>query len=227
MRVIQKPDLIVLAPETDAERAALSAWKVAAVNRVFCVLDQTGDGAVLSELGRREIACREPINVTSRHPDPEIRLIGNFAETPFELDGAMYRTVEGFWQGLKFASAVRRREFAEMSGREAKAAGKDQPYKAVVRYEKRDVVVGTWEHWQLMRRACAAKFRQHAAARAALVSTLPRPLVHTMRRDSRTIPGAIMAEIWMSLRAELLNAAAGSRRRPRRNGNAATPSSQD
>jgi predicted NAD-dependent protein-ADP-ribosyltransferase YbiA (DUF1768 family) len=54
-----------------------------------------------------------------------------------------------------------------------------------------------------MTRACRAKFTQHAEAMAALLGTGERPLVHRMRRDSRTIPGAVMAEIWMKLRAEL------------------------
>ena len=38
---------------------------------------------------------------------------------------------------------------------------------------------------------------------AALLGTGDRPLRHRMRKDSRTIPGVIMAEIWMRLRAEL------------------------
>jgi predicted NAD-dependent protein-ADP-ribosyltransferase YbiA (DUF1768 family) len=59
-----------------------------------------------------------------------------------------------------------------------------------------------------MERACAAKFEQNGAARRALLSTGTRPLEHRMRRDSRTIPGAIMAEIWMRLRDRLAKMAA-------------------
>ena len=40
-------------------------------------------------------------------------------------------------------------------------------------------------------------------AREALLSTKNRPLVHRMRRDSKTIPGVIMADIWMRIRADL------------------------
>ena len=40
-----------------------------------------------------------------------------------------------------------------------------------------------------------AKFEQSEAAQTALLSTGMRPLVHQMRRDSRTIPGVVMADI--------------------------------
>jgi predicted NAD-dependent protein-ADP-ribosyltransferase YbiA (DUF1768 family) len=54
-----------------------------------------------------------------------------------------------------------------------------------------------------MHRACWAKFSTHAEAQAALLATGERPLVHRLRRDSRTIPGVIMAEIWMKIRRRL------------------------
>jgi predicted NAD-dependent protein-ADP-ribosyltransferase YbiA (DUF1768 family) len=54
-----------------------------------------------------------------------------------------------------------------------------------------------------MRLACRAKFAQNADARAALLDTNERPLTHRVRRDSRTIPGVVMADIWMRIRSEL------------------------
>jgi hypothetical protein len=54
-----------------------------------------------------------------------------------------------------------------------------------------------------MRRACAAKFTQDDAALAALLSTGTRPPAHRMRRDSRSIPGAMLSQIWMDIRAKL------------------------
>ena len=54
-----------------------------------------------------------------------------------------------------------------------------------------------------MRRACEAKFAQHEGARTALLNTGERWLTHRTRKDSRTIPGAIMADIWMRIRARL------------------------
>ncbi len=58
-------------------------------------------------------------------------------------------------------------------------------------------------HWQLMRRASFAKFEQNEAPREALLATRGRPLTHKVRRDSRSIPGVIMASIWMEVRKSL------------------------
>ena len=62
----------------------------------------------------------------------------------------------------------------------------------------------THAHWKLMERACrgtsSARMR---ASRSALLATGDPPITHVMRRDSTTIPGAIMAEIRMRIGARL------------------------
>jgi predicted NAD-dependent protein-ADP-ribosyltransferase YbiA (DUF1768 family) len=77
-------------------------------------------------------------------------------------------------------------------------------------YGGSEIPVGAYDHWQLMRRACRAKFEQNADARAALLGTGERPIIHVVKHDSRTIPGVIMASIWMALRKNLRRAAGGS-----------------
>src|SRR5262249_33934821 len=148
-------------------------------------------------------ACREPINITSRIADPALRIISNFAETWFYLDGRAYASVEGFWQGLKFEEPAERERVAQLSGKVAQEAGRERTYGASVTYEGASVAVGTWSHWRLMERACRAKFEQNLAAREALLSTGERPLTHRVRRDSKAIPGVIMADIWTRIRADL------------------------
>jgi predicted NAD-dependent protein-ADP-ribosyltransferase YbiA (DUF1768 family) len=202
MKTILKGDLLIVVPEGDDEAQALAAWKALHDGHVLLVAANAGTGVALKDLGRREDACREPINVTSRSPDESVRLIGNFAATPFALDGRAYASVESFWQGLKF-DGLERRRVAELSGPAARHAGDEKGYGAKVSYEGSSIAVGTRDHWDLMERACRAKFAQNADARAALLATSDRPLVHRTRHDSRTIPGAIMAEIWMKLRSEL------------------------
>ena len=44
---------------------------------------------------------------------------------------------------------------------------------------------------------------------AVLLSTGERPLMHRTRRDSRTIPGVVMADIWMRIRDGLKVAKTG------------------
>lgn len=204
MKPVLKNELLVLVPESPEDEAAIAVWKSGRDGHVLALLGNSGTGAAVKFLGPREDVCREPINVTSRHPDPQIKLIGNFADTPFELDGERYGSVEGFWQGLRFPErSADRRRIAELSGSAAKRAGEGQPYGATVKYRGEEVPVGTWGHWQWMHRACHAKFTQNYEAMSALMATGERPLVHKVRKDSRTIPGVIMADIWMRIRATI------------------------
>ncbi len=203
MKVLLKERLLVVVPESLDEAERLAAWKASHAGHVLHAHVAGGAGLALHGLGPRADACREPVNVSSRSADPAVRLIGNFAATPFTLDGREYACVEAFWQSLKFPVGPERLRVAALDGPAARKAGQAVPYGATVRFEGRDVPVGTWEHWELMERACRAKFEQNEKARAALLATGDRPLEHRMRRDSRTIPGAIMAEIWMRIRRKL------------------------
>ncbi|TMJ03522.1 MAG: NADAR family protein [Alphaproteobacteria bacterium] len=204
MKTLLKPDGLVLIPETDDERAALARWKGARADFAFALADNSGPGAMLSALGPRAEACREPINVWSGSRDPQIALIANFAATPFELDGARYASVESFWQSLRFPPAERA-HIAAFDGARAKQESEAMPYGSHIVYGDVEIPVGSHGHWQLMKRACRAKFTQNAGARAALLGTGTRPLHHQVRHDSRTIPGVIMADIWMAVRTMLRN----------------------
>ncbi len=102
MRVILKPGLLALAPETPEETAALADWRAAASGHVFHYSGDAARGVALRDLGSRDNACREPINVVFDQSDAAWKPISNLAHTPFELDGRRYASVEGFWQGLKY-----------------------------------------------------------------------------------------------------------------------------
>jgi predicted NAD-dependent protein-ADP-ribosyltransferase YbiA (DUF1768 family) len=162
---------------------------------------------MLRGLGKRADACREPLNVVSDSADPVARMISNFATAPFELDGQRYQSVESFWQGLKFSRDSERRHLAQLEGARARAEGAKQGYGPTVSYGGQDITVGTWRHWQLMERACRAKFAQNPEAAEAVLASGQRPLTHVVRQDSTTIPGVIMAAIWMGIRKDLTNAA--------------------
>ena len=204
MKVLLKEGLIVLAPEGDDEARTLTDWKAAHADRVLLVRAVSEvSGLELHDIGSRVEACREPINIVSTSPDPVARTISNLGDTPFTLDGQAYRTIESFWQGLKFDDRAERDRIAGLDGHAAWEAGTAKGYGATVSYGGETIPVGTWAHWQLMDRACRAKFTENAQARAALLSTGTRPLTHIVRHDSKAIPGAIMAEIWMRLRKEM------------------------
>jgi predicted NAD-dependent protein-ADP-ribosyltransferase YbiA (DUF1768 family) len=158
---------------------------------------------VLQDLGPREEACREPINIT-RSVDRRYVAISNLYPTPFILDDECYGSVEGFWQSLKCEAPALRRQVASLSGTEAKKAAGKGPPSETFDYMGETIRTGTHAHWALMERACTAKFTQVVFAREALLATGNRPLTHKVRGDSRTIPGVIMAAIWMRIRERII-----------------------
>ncbi len=203
MKTIFATERLVLVPENTEEAEQLAYWRSEAIGQALSLDDNSGSGVSIKQLGHFQDVCREPINVTSRHPDESIRTIANFADTPFVLDDLYYQSVESFWQGLKATDPAERSRIAAFPGAKAKSDKSIPKYGATLDYGGATIVVGTWDHWQLMKRACTAKFQQNDVARNALVSTGNRPLVHQVRRDSKVIPGVIMADIWMNIRKKL------------------------
>ena len=202
MRVILKAGLLILSTEDAAEQEALAAWCGAMKDHVFRLDGGTAKGAALHDLGPRPEACREPINIVFAQTEARWRPISNLARTPFTLRGRSYASIEGFWQGLKFESDAERARVAALWGRPAKAASTKAETERFT-YDGEIHAVGGPGHHSLMLEACRAKFSQHQGARDALLATGERPLTHRMRRDSTTIPGALMADIWMRVRADL------------------------
>lgn len=189
-----RKDLIVIPASPE-----LAEWLNIYNGHVFRLRAVHGE-AHLQCLGPEEEACNTPINITSRAPG-ELKFISNFAETPFYLDGELFGSTEGFWQSLKFPDPEKRREIALLHGARAKDSGSHAPPADTIDYCGQRIRVGTSEHWELMERASIAKFEQNERARRALLSTGARPLVHETGPDSKTIPGVIMAAIWMRCRA--------------------------
>ena len=201
MRAILKPGFLIVAPDDVEDVTAIQAWRKAHRRHYLRLREHSGRGMALRSLGDPTLDI--PINVTARHADRRIQLISNFAATPFDLDGQRYESGEGFWQSLKFRDPARRSAVANLAGVEANRAGAHPDEVEIVRYAGQSIMTGSFEHWKLMERACRAKFEQNQTARKTLLSTLPRELIHKPRRDSQTIPGAVMARIWMSIRHSL------------------------
>ena len=203
MIVRLKDNLLVVTAENEQERESLVSWGGSLDGYVFRLALQDSQTFRLTAVGPEEEACREPINVTSRCPDQAIQLISNFAHTPFELNGQRYGSVESFWQGLKYPDELIRQEIAPLYGKDAMLAGAHAIPSDTFVYEGQKIRVGTADHWHLMTLACRAKFSQCEQARIALLATGQRPLMHRTRKDCRTIPGVVLADIWMRIRHRL------------------------
>lgn len=191
MIVLTNDGRLVLTDATSEELALLEGW----LDGRPLALGADGDAW--------RLAPARAINITFDDAPMPLQLISNLAETPFLLDGRPYASIEGFWQGLKFPNETDRQRIAPLSGPRAKRAGDSAPKSDTIEYGRKTVRVGTIDHWELMERACRAKFEQCEAAREALLSTGVAMLEHKVKVDSRTIPGVVMADIWTRIRGEL------------------------
>jgi hypothetical protein len=201
VKLILRDNIISLAAQTDEERE-ICALLSAADGHVFRLACSTDNGFSLQEIGPEAEARRAPLNIT-RSVEARFAPISNLSRAPFELNGIRIASVEAFWQGLKYPDAARRDAIARLSGPEAKDAGSAAGRPETIDYGGSSIRTGSPEHWALMRDACHAKFTQHQGARDALLATGERWLTHRVRNDSRTIPGVIMADIWMSIWRQL------------------------
>ena len=190
MQVRLKDGLIVVTADTDAERAALEPWAVAADGRVFALTHQDDRTFRLTDLGPRPEATREPINVTSRlgrprdPPDLELRVL---AVLPRRMPLRQRRRVLAGLEVPRRGQAPRGRRAARRPSprRRERADPAD-----VIEYRGECVRVGTVDHWRLMRRACQAKFAQVDDARLALLGTGTRPLTHKTPRIAEPSPAS-------------------------------------
>lgn len=157
----------------------------------------------------------------------ELGLLSNFAATPFELDGARYASLEGFWQMMLFPEGPdderarfpgiewqhTREQVARMTAFDAKSAG-DAAWENMKRmgidwvtYRGRRMDyyrTGKNEHYDLIVRATRAKVEQNPEVRRVLLATgdlVLRP-DHTQPADAP--PSWRYFDIYMGIRGELM-----------------------
>ncbi|MBN2562925.1 MAG: NADAR family protein [Phycisphaerae bacterium] len=156
----------------------------------------------------------------------ELGLLSNFAPTPFVFHGRRYRSLEGFWQMMKYPEGpsdpraifpgitwkYTREEVAQMVGTEAKAAGglgtKNMNAMGIdwVTFEGRHMKYRAQEqgdHHDLIVEATWAKVRQNAKVRDVLLSTGDLTLRPDHHQAADAPPAWRYCEILMIIRTEL------------------------
>lgn len=156
-------------------------------------------------------SSQETINIGFKGETETEQMLSNFAPTKFELDGKLYKTVESFWQSLKFDEGSEERErIAGLSGFEAKKAGKKVKGITEIEYQGQTFQAGSKEHQDLMKKALKAKFEQNPNVLDLLLATGHKKITHILKDtrtgfmipDSQTIPGKIFCGFLMDLREE-------------------------
>lgn len=168
------------------------------------------DGQVSESRIKRLIPLQEkPLNVASRAGEPIGKLLSNFAERSFVMDGKQYASVEAFYQGLKWTDSAKRAAVAGLSGKEAKCSARGAPKAETFAYEGSTYRFGSEEHHQLLKRAIRESLEQHPEVRNQFVQTHPRPIEHKTGRPespNSSFPGSVFTRILTELRSECIRA---------------------
>ncbi len=155
----------------------------------------------------------KPINIVST-ADCEIALLSNFAHTPFALDSTCCASVEGFIQGLKCEDPEKQLRIFLRHGFEAKRASTRKRNRIVresnaVWLQGRQVPFPSEEYFELIKIALRAKFDQNEDARAALLGTGNRELIHetgTPEKSTTSLPASRFVAMLIELRSALQDA---------------------
>lgn len=156
---------------------------------------------VKSELRPEE----KPLNVVSSGQEQIGRLMSNFAETPFSLDGKRYASVEAFYVCLKITDPKEKTCVRKLHGREAKAAGRKLQVTEAT-YGVKSFLLGGQEHHALIKEAIRAKLIQHPEIAQAFLATHPRPIVHDTgwpEPEKTAFPASAFVRILSELRDQL------------------------
>lgn len=156
----------------------------------------------------------------------ELGLLSNFAATPFELDGARYASLEGFWQMMMYPEGAddprasfpglewkhTRAQVSAMAAFEAKAAGdlawanmKKMGINWVTYRGKRMdyYVPDKGEHYRLIVRVTRAKVDQNPEVKKVLLATGTLILRPDHRQPDDAPPSWRYYDLYMELRAAL------------------------
>lgn len=153
----------------------------------------------------------------------ELGILSNFAATPFELDGAHYASVEGFWQMMKYPEnsddprsvlsyPFTREEVSSMTAFTAKDAGKigEQKMKELgidwVTYRGERMVYCSLEaglHYELIKKAMWEKVKQNPEVKRILLLTGDLILKPDHHSEGCQAPEWKYYELWMEIRRGL------------------------
>jgi predicted NAD-dependent protein-ADP-ribosyltransferase YbiA (DUF1768 family) len=176
------------------------------------IVVEQNDGKVSESRIKRLIPLEEKtLNVASGAGEAIGKLLSNFAERPFVMDGKPYASVEAFYQGLKWPGDAEREEAAKLSGKTAKYAARGAPRSETFEYESLTYRFGSPEHHQLIKRAIRASLEQNPVILQQFIATYPRPIAHKTGRPENphsNFPGPAFTRILMELRLELLQISA-------------------
>lgn len=152
---------------------------------------------------------RKTINVSFTSDDWRGVALSNFSLSPFEFEGQLLASVEGFIQGIKFPPGHASRELAFVSSAwDAKACGQGAD-KQFVYWGDARIEFGSDAHHGLVERALHARYAQHEGLRRVLASTQGLDIQHLTGEpepERTSMPAALFCRILSEIRDAMAQA---------------------
>ncbi len=124
------------------------------------------------------------LNVHSRSRDPRARVLSALANRPFEFEGEMFGSFEGFFNGIKFHKNEprRRRAFASSFGY-AQRFG-DEAQNKWVWWKDKQIASGSFKHRTLIKRAHRESIMHNPDRMQALIDSAGLVITHNIDTPS-------------------------------------------
>ncbi len=130
------------------------------------------------------------LNIRSDSEDPRGKILSNLAETPFEIGGTVFCSVESALQGIKFKDQKKQQEVFRMSGKAALKAGREVTATinddtiAFVYWQGKEIPYNSNEHRLLVAMFIKEKIRQNPEVQKALLATEGNFIFHDVGQEN-------------------------------------------
>lgn len=148
------------------------------------------------------------LNIRSDSPDSRGKILSNLADTPFEVDGVVFPSVESALQGIKFKDLKKQEEVFAMDGMAALHAGRkithsiDGNSAAYVYWKGKEIEYNSDEHRMLIAMFIREKIRQNTEVQKALLATDGNFIFHDVGAENpnTSLPEKLYIEILLAER---------------------------
>jgi len=151
---------------------------------------------------------KETINIRSDSKDWRGAILSNLADTPFQVGGHAFLSVESALQGIKFFDRKKREEIFCLDGLSALREGRKitnairDPNETYVYWDGKRIVYNSIEHRLLIAMFIGEKIRQNKKVQEALLATSGAFIYHDVGRENpnTSLPEKFYVEILLSQR---------------------------
>jgi predicted NAD-dependent protein-ADP-ribosyltransferase YbiA (DUF1768 family) len=148
------------------------------------------------------------LNIRSDSSNPIGKILSNLADTPFEVEGIIFPSVESALQGIKFKDPKKQQEVFKMDGKSALLEGRKvtlsikDDITEYVYWKGKEIKYNSNEHRMLVAMFIREKIRQNKKVQEALLATEENFIFHDVGQENpnTSLPEKLYIEILLAER---------------------------